>query len=130
MRPYLMCTVWCVGTQHGRGKNKALTLLIGEYMDTTAGELPEWQVLCGALGVAACTPCSCWEGNTLVSGSFVAVQMMCFTVFAMDFIMFATLLWAHSTKPSAWGCLTGGVTAQEGLPQGVSGSRGGNTPPS
>lgn len=38
------------------------------------------------------------EGNTQVSGSFVAVQMMCFTVFAMDFVRFATLLWV--TAPS------------------------------
>lgn len=133
MRAYLMCTVWCVGTQDGRGKNKVLTLLIvgiHGYNCTAAGQLPDWQVLCGALGAAACTPCSCWEGNTQVSGSFVAVQMMCFTVFAMDFMMFATLLWAHSTKPLSWGCLTGGVTAQERHPRVCQATERGNTPPS
>lgn len=48
---------------------------------------------------------------------------MCFTVLTVDFVMFATLLWAHSTKPG----LTGEVTAQGGqsVPQGVSGSRTG-----
>lgn len=98
MRAYLMCTVWCVGTQDGRGKSKALTLLIvgiHGYNCTAAGELPEWQVLCGALGAAACTPAG---RKHKVSGSFVAVQMMCFTVFAMDFVRFATLLWV--TAPS------------------------------
>lgn len=50
----------------------------------------------------------------LVPRSLVAVQT---DVFAVDFIMFASLLWAHSTKPLAWGHLTGGVTAQERHPR-------------
>lgn len=111
-----------------REKQGLALLIVGihGYNYTGAGELAEWQVLW--LLPALLAPAgqeTHWFGDPLR-----LYKPMCFTLFAVDFIMFATLLWAHSTKPSVWGRLTAGVTAQGGqsVPQGVAGSTGGKHP--